>query len=124
MINRIMVLFALMLSGAFVFTVHGCSGGSTTSDTAPSDEEVLKAINNTGLFSGGVEKLLLKSPIEVMERGGRNSDGSWSTKVRIIYVSTAGGRESAPMEKMSMFRIYRSKNSSGATVWRAVVSSQ
>jgi len=58
-----------------------------------------------------------------MERGSRNKDGSWPGKVRITYISTAQGRESNPMEKTPVFRIYESKNSSGTTIWKAVAGS-
>jgi hypothetical protein len=58
-----------------------------------------------------------------MERGSRNKDGSWPVKVKITYISTAHGHESDPMEKTPVFRIYQSKNSSGMTIWKAVVGS-
>ena len=121
--NRIKIVSRWLLLGMFVFNVLGCSGASLSSVSAPSDEEVLKAVNNSGLFTGGAEKFILKAPIEVMERGNRNSDGSWPAKVKITYVSTADGRASQPMEKTAVFRIYKSKNSSGTTVWKAVVGS-
>lgn len=126
--NGITVLSATLLLGMLLCIMPGCSGdsapsNSASSDSAPTDEEVLKAINNSGLFTGGVEKFILKSPIEVVERGGRNSDGSWPAKVKITFISTAHGQGSPPMEKTPVFRIYKSKNSAGMTVWKAVVGS-
>lgn len=126
--NKLGVLSVWLFLGMLALTVFGCSGASTPagpapSTAAPSDDEALTAINNSGLFSGGAEKYVLKAPIEIMQRGNQNSDGSWSMKVRITFTSTAHGHESKLMEKTPAFRIYQSKNSSGNIVWKAVVGS-
>ena len=86
----------------------------------PSDEEVIQAINNTGLFSGAVGKFSLKSPIEILERESRTSDGSWPVKVRMtVSFAMPGQQESKPMVRTSTFYFHKSKDSSGKTIWIA-----
>lgn len=113
--NRLrMVVFSILLL-TVVFNISGCS-----KLFGPSDEEVIQAINNTGLFSGGVEKFSLKSPIQIVDRGWRNGDGSWPVTVKMTVAYTLiGGKESPPKEKTSMFKFYKSKDSSGKITWIA-----
>jgi hypothetical protein len=109
------VFSALLLFTLCMLTASGCSYFFR-----PSDEEVVKAITDTGLFSGGAEKFTLQSPIEILEKGIRNSDGSWPVKVKMtVSFAMADGREVKPMEKTSVFKLYKSKDNSGKTVWTA-----
>lgn len=87
----------------------------------PTDEEAVQAITATGLFSGGVEKFTLKSPIVVLEKGGRNSDGSWPVKVKMtVSFTMADGREIKPLVKTSVFNLRKTKDKSGKSVWVAL----
>jgi len=105
----LLVIVVLVLNAAGCYQLFG-----------PSDEEVIKAIYDTGFFSGGVEKYSLKSAIKIIEKGPRNSDGSWRIKIKATVTFTmTGGRETSPKERTSVFRIYKSKDSSGKTVWKA-----
>jgi hypothetical protein len=109
----------LSLLIVLVVNVLGCSRIS-----GPSDEEVIKAINDSGLFSGGVEKFTLKSPIVILEKGRRNSDGSWLVKVKMTFTYTmVDGHESKLMDREPVFRLSKSKDSSGKTVWKALLGS-
>lgn len=109
----------LLMTMMFACNLQGCSMFS-----GPSDEEVIKAINDTGLFSGGVEKFTLKSPIVVVEKGMFSRDGAWPVKVKLVYTYTmAGGGETKPMERMQTFRIVKSTDSSGNIVWKAISGS-
>lgn len=114
--TRIKVLSGLLLLIMLALNVSGCS-----KLFGPSDEEVIKAINDTGLFSGGVEKFTLKSPIVIVDKGMFSRDGAWPVKVKLIYTYTmAGGRETKMTEKIQTFRISKLKDSSGNTVWTAI----
>gem|GEM_PF-5138434 len=110
--NILMIYFLMFMS---VLNVISCA-----KLFGPSDEEVIQAINNTGLFSGGSEKFSLKSPIEILERGSRTSDGSWPVTVRMTVTFTMPGQqESKPMVRTSIFYFHKSKDSSGKTTWIA-----
>jgi len=117
--QRFKVLYGSLLLIVLVMNVSGCSRLF-----GPSDEEIIKAINDIGLFSGGVEKFTLKSPMVVVEKGLFSREGAWPVKVRMTYTYTmAGGHETKPIEKVQSFRISKSKDSSGNRVWTAVSAS-
>lgn len=113
--NRLTMVVLSLLLLAGVFSVSSCA-----KLFGPSDQEVVQAINNTGLFSGGVEKFSLKSPIQIVDRGSKNADDSWPVTVKMTLTFTpTGGKESKPMEKTSVFKLYKSKDSSGKITWTA-----
>jgi hypothetical protein len=111
-------IFFVLLLMVFAFNIVGCSRFS-----APSDEEVIKAINDTGLFSGGPEKFTLKSPIVILGKGDRGSDGSWPVTVKVTFTfKKPDGQESSPQEKTPLFRVIKQKDASGKTVWKAILN--
>jgi len=117
---KIKVFPGLLLLMMIALNVSGCSRL-----LGPSDEEAIKAINDTGLFSGGVEKFTLKSPIVVVEKSIFSSNGVWTVKVKLTYTyMMAGGQETRPIEKIQTFRISKSKDSSGNMIWKATSGSQ
>ena len=118
--NRIKMLSILLLIGVLVFNMLGCS-----KLFGPSDDEIIKAINDTGLFSGGVEKFTLKSPIVVVDKGMFSSNGAWTVQAKLIYTyMMADGQETKPIEKIQTFRIAKSKDSSGNVIWKATSGPQ
>ena len=118
--NRIKILSIVLTTSVLVLNMLGCSKLS-----GPSDEEIIKAINDTGLLSGGVEKFTLKSPIVIVDKDLFSSNGAWTVKVKLTYTYTmSGGHETKPTERIQTFRISKSQDSSGNTVWKAVPGSQ
>jgi hypothetical protein len=116
----IKVLSGLLLLLMIALNVSGCSRL-----LGPSDEEAIKAINDTGLFSGGVEKFTLKSPVVIVDKSMFSSNGAWTVKVKLTYTyQMAGGQETKPIEKIQTFRISKSKDSSGNMVWKATSGPQ
>jgi hypothetical protein len=114
------VFSALLLLMMLALSVSGCS-----KLFGPSDEEVIKAINDTGLFSGGVERYTLIAPIVILDKGMFSRDGAWPVKVKLTYTYTmTGGHVTKPTEKIQSFNISKSKDSSGNIVWKAVFGSQ
>ncbi|MHB8846492.1 MAG: hypothetical protein ACYC7L_17290 [Nitrospirota bacterium] len=86
----------------------------------PSDEEVIKAVKDMELFSGGVEKFTLKSPIVIVEKGVFSSNGAWIIKAKLTYTyMMAGGHETKPIQKVQTFIISKSKDGTGNTIWKA-----
>jgi len=118
--TRRQVFAGLLLLIMLALNVSGCSRLF-----GPSDEEAIKAINDTGLFSGGVEKFTLKSPIVIVDKRMFSSDGAWPVTVKMTYTYTmAGGHEMKPTEKVQTFRIYKTRNSSGNIIWKATSGPQ
>lgn len=118
MSNRIKVFPVLMLSIMIAFALFGCFKA-----TPPTDEEAIKAIMDTGLFSGGVEKFTLTEPLVVVEKGKQNKDGSWTVKVKVSFsYKMADGTEKKLADKIQPFRLVGTKDSTGKTVWKARLS--
>jgi len=118
--NRIKMLSILLMTSVLVLNTLGCS-----KLFGPSDDEIIKAINDTGLFSGGVEKFTLKSPMVIVDKSMFSSNGAWTVQVKLIYTyMMAGGQETKPVEKIQAFRISKSKDSSGNMIWKATSGSQ
>ena len=106
---------AVIITVVLALNVSGCSLMS-----GPTDEDVIKAVTETGLFSGGEEKFTLKSPMVVVEKDRFSSHGAWGVKVRLHYsYMMTGGRETKPVEKVQAFLIAKSRDSSGNIVWKA-----
>ena len=85
----IKVFSGLLLGVALMLNVSGCSMLS-----GPSDEDVVRAVTDTGLFSGTEEKFALKSPIVVVDKALFSRKGAWEVKVKLHYsFMMAGGRE-------------------------------
>jgi hypothetical protein len=118
--KRMNVVSIALLLIMFALNASGCS-----KLYGPSDEEIIKAINDTGLFSGGVEKFTLTAPIVILDKGLFSSEGAWPVKVKMIYTYTmTSGHETKPTEKIQSFRIIKSKDSSGNPVWIAIAGPQ
>lgn len=118
--NKVKMSSIVLMIILFVLNMFGCSKLS-----GPSDDEIIKAITDTGLVSGGVEKFTLKSPIVIVDKDLFSSNGAWTVKVKLTYTYTmAGGHETKPTERIQTFRISKSQDSSGNTVWKAVPGSQ
>jgi hypothetical protein len=98
-----------------VMTIHsvGCSYVSR-----PSDEEVIKAIDDSGVLKS--ESFTITSPLTVVERSSQNKDGSWTFRVKMIMtMRLSNGTVSEPKENSTYFRIFKAKDGSGKNVWKA-----
>ena len=102
------LLFLLLM--VIAFNVSGCS-----KLFGPSDEDVIKAISE----SGALKDLNLQSPIVVLEKGGRDKDGSWPVKIKIKFTYEMMNKQmSAPVEKTPVYKLVKSKDDKGNTVWK------
>ena len=117
---RIEILLGSLL---LIMLVMGASGCYQL--FGPSDEEAVKAIKDMELFSGGVEKFTLKSPIVIVEKGMFSRNDAWTIKAKLTYTyMMTGGHETKPIEKVQTFMLSKSKDSTGNTVWKATAGSQ
>jgi hypothetical protein len=111
--KKISCYFALLVLMVYAFSFSGCSRLS-----GPSDAEVIKAVHESEFF----KDLTLQSPPVVLERGGRNKDGSWPVKVKVVFTYEIKDKQtSAPMQKTLIFNLYKQKDNAGHDVWRAAL---
>ncbi len=114
---RVMFFSLLLLLSALLVNGTGCSSFSR-----PSDEEVVKAINDSGILKG--DNFTIISPLTVVERGSQNKDGSWTFRVKMTMTMTLpNGKISEPRENAPYFRISKEKDSFGKSVWKARLGS-
>jgi hypothetical protein len=107
------LIFLLITMSALNLT--GCS-----KLVGPSDQDVIQAVNESGLFKGGFGGLTLTSPIVMLEKGKRTEEGYWPVKAKLqITYYLNKDQVSAPEEKIVVFHLYKEKDSSGQTVWKA-----
>ncbi len=115
--GRVAVVSLIFLVATLTMTTVSCSKG-----TRPTDAEVLKAIDDSGILKS--QSFTITSPLEIVERGNQNKDGSWSVKVKMtITMRLPNGKISEPKENSAYFRIFKTKDSAGNSVWRATLGS-
>lgn len=139
-LNGVFVLLILMLS---VLIWSGCSKQSTPSGKAeskalpqssgsdvskaqiqPSDEEIIKAIDDSGLMKRADGSIAIVPPVMVVEKSPRNKSGSWPVKVKFtLQYKMKDGKFSQPSETTSSFGIFEEKDDLGKFVWKARLGS-
>ena len=113
--SRMKYISLFLLIIVYAFSSAGCANLS-----GPTDEDVIKAIKDSGRFAGGFGGLTLQAPIVVLEKGSRTKDGFWPVKAKVVftyYVSKE--KASAPEEKTLDLKMYKAKDRAGKTIWKA-----
>lgn len=114
--NRTTFLLLFFLLTALAANVVSCSRFSR-----PSDEEVLKAINDSGILNG--KAFTVTSPLTIVERGDRHKDGAWPIKVKMtLSFQKPDGTMVENKENVVTFLTYKSSDGAGKTIWRATIS--
>jgi hypothetical protein len=109
------LVFLLLMVSAIHFS--GCSRL-----LGPSDQDVIKAVSEHEFFKGGVDGQTLQPPVVILEKGGRNTDGSWRVKVKVTFTYQVSKEKiSPPMQKTLIFNMHKQKDSAGQTVWNATL---
>jgi hypothetical protein len=86
----------------------------------PSDEDIIKAIDESGIMKRDDGSLTVIPPARVVEKAKLNKDGSWSVKVKfILKYKMKDGKSTPPAESTTSFRIFAVKDNAGKTVWKA-----
>ena len=112
---RVAFVSLLFLVTALIVSTAGCSKFSQ-----PSDAEVLKAIDDSGVLKS--ESFTITSPLVIVERGKQNKDGSWTVRVKMtLTMHLQDGKTTEPKENATYFRIFKAKDSAGHSVWKAVL---
>lgn len=102
----------------FFLTMMTMNAISCSYFSRPADEEVLKAINDSGVLTS--KAFTITSPLTVVERKGPNKDGSWTFRVKMtMTMLLPNGTTSKPKDNITYFRIFMAKDGSGKNVWKA-----
>lgn len=89
-----------------------------------SDDDLIKAIDDSGVMKREDGSLTVVPPIKIVERGKRNKNGSWPVKVKFtITYKMKDGKVSPPTETTSLFTIVEEKDPAGKSVWKARLGS-
>ena len=102
----VFLLFALVLSGA------GCSRFF-----GPSDAEILKAIDDSGLLKG--EGFTVTAPAVILEKGKKDANGVWPVKVKLKLTTTMINGQTKQLETTPIFKIFKVKDAQGKSIWKA-----
>jgi len=90
-----------------------------------SDDDIIKAIDDSGVMKRGDGSLTVVPPVKVVEKGKRNKNGSWPVKVKFtIKYKMKDGKVSPPTETTSLFTISEEKDSAGKSMLKAQMGSQ
>lgn len=85
-----------------------------------SDEEIIKAIDDSGVMKREDGSLTVIPPVRIAEKGKQNKDGSWPVKVKFtLKYKMKNGKTTPPTETTTSFRIFTVKDSTGKTVLKA-----
>jgi hypothetical protein len=111
------LLLVMLILSAFMWP--GC-----TSYSQPSDEDIIKAIDDSGIMKRADGSFTVLPPVIIAQRGQQNKDGSWPVKVAFtLTFKTSDGRTSPPTTTTTSFKIFRAKDNVGTSVWKAQLGS-
>jgi hypothetical protein len=86
----------------------------------PSDEDIIKAIDDSGIMKREDGSLTVVPPVKVVQKGKQYKDGSWPVKVKFtLQYKMKDGKTTPPTETTTSFRIFESKDSAGKSVLKA-----
>ncbi len=90
----------------------------------PSDEDIIKAIDESGIMKREDGSLTLVPPVKVVEKGKQDKSGSWPVKVKFtLKYKMKDGKTTPPTETTTSFRIFEEKDSTGKSVLKAQMGS-
>lgn len=107
-------IISLLLLLVVTFQVTGCS-----SFFGPSDEEVIKAIEDAGFLKDPY--FTVAAPVVVLEKNKQEKDGSWLVKIKLTLTLKAENGQTSTRVTTPMYGIHKSKDSAGKSVWTAKV---
>ena len=94
--------------------------GKNAKAQPPSNEDIIKAIDESGVMKRDDGSLIVIPPARVVEKAKLNKDGSWSVKVKfIVKYKMQNGKTTPPAETTTSFRIFAVKDSAGKTALKA-----
>ena len=110
-------IFTILFLTTMIFSMASCSKLS-----GPSDADVIKAIEDSGILRSG--NFTITSPLVIVKRGDQKKDGSWPVTVKMtMVIKMQDGKILEPRENTTTFRVFKSTDSRGSKVWKAVLGS-
>jgi hypothetical protein len=106
--------------------VHAQYSGKGVSKAGPqpSDEDIIKAIDDSGIMKREDGSLVVIPPVKIVERGKLNKNGAWPVKVKFtLKYKMKDGKTTPPTETTTTFRIFEVKDNAGKSVWKAQMGS-
>jgi hypothetical protein len=90
----------------------------------PSDEEIIKAIDDSGIMKREDGSFTVVPPVKVVEKGKWNKTGTMPVKVKFtLKYKMKDGRISQPTGTTSLFTISEVKDNAGKSVWKVQMGS-
>ena len=92
--------------------------------TQPSDAEIIKAIDDSGVMKREDGSFTVVPPVKVVEKGKWNKNGAMPVKVKFtLKYKMKDGKISSPTATTSLFMISEVKDNMGKSVWQAQLGS-
>jgi hypothetical protein len=115
--GRIAGVSFLFLVMAILVSTFGCSKFSR-----PSDADVLKAIDDSGILKSPA--FTITAPLAISEWGKQKEDGAWPVRVKMtLTMKRPDGSVTEPKENQTWFIISKAKDSTGRSIWKASLGS-
>jgi hypothetical protein len=106
------MFFLVLLAVALVLNGTGCSRLF-----GPSDAEIIKAIEDTGLLKR--EGFDLAAPIKVLEKGKRDENGMWLAKIQLSLNAVMLNGGTKKIVTTPTVKIFKAKDGQGNSIWKA-----
>ena len=103
--------------GVLLLLVLTINGAACSRLFGPSDKDAIQAINDSGLVKS--QSFTLTAPIEIVKKGAKGPDGSWPVTVKLTLDTKMINGETKQLVTTPTFRIFKTKDASGKTVWTA-----
>ena len=92
--------------------------------TQPSDAEIIKAIDDSGIMKREDGSFTVVPPVKVVEKGKWNKNGAMPVKVKFtLQYKMKDGKISSPTATTSLFMISEVKDNMGKSGWKAQLGS-
>jgi hypothetical protein len=111
------VKYCLKVISLLLLIVVALHGAGCTNLSGPSDEEVIKAVNDSGILKGG--GFTVVEPIVILEKSRWETEGSWPVTLKLTMTMVKGDGQTVTIVTTPKFKIHKSKDSTGKTVWTA-----
>jgi hypothetical protein len=86
--------------------------------SSPSDEEVLRALEDSGILKSGSFSVV-GTPV-IVNKGSRGKDGFWPVSVKVTMImQRPDGSNTEPKETTTTIRLKKVKDDAGKSSWKA-----
>jgi hypothetical protein len=99
---------------------HLSSKAIIKNSAKPSDEDIIKAIDESGVMKREDGSLTVVPPVKIVQKGKQDKGGSWPVKVKFtVTYKMKDGKVTPPTETTTSFRVIQVKDKDGNSVWKA-----